>query len=140
MSFSVLCEMHDMHADDIVCGSSKCCGFYLTMRSEAICGIRDESDTRKSIVSYLTTNSSVLTQHDNPFLNRHCLIQQKTFLLSRIKIKSRKHVLLVKKKSPVPLCSLQALLKYFSLRVWLLLLICVPLNILVNMLKILLLI
>lgn len=49
----------------------------------------------------LTANSSVLTRLDNPFLNRHCLIQQEEtfnyFYLT--KAQSRKPVLLVDKSS-----------------------------------------
>lgn len=48
----------------------------------------------------LTAISSVLTQLDNPFLNRHCLIQQDTFnYVYLTEVQSRKPVLLVEKSS-----------------------------------------
>lgn len=48
----------------------------------------------------LTANSGVLTQLDNPFLNRHFLIQQETFhYLYLTEIQNRKPVLLVDKSS-----------------------------------------
>lgn len=141
--FSVLCKMH-MTCMRVI---FKVLWFLPHHESNVICGIQFQSETMKSIVVYLTANSSVLTQ--TSFLNRHWLIQQETFnSFYLIAIQSRKPVLLVDKNtnsssSMLPLGTpkiiwIFMMLWHVSLHVLLLLLIFIPLNIIATILKVLL--